>query len=238
MKIRKIAFITPEDNRMSTPAIKKFITGYKNYEIKFVVIQKDFFKFKKKISLLFIFTIKELIKIFFKKKINFSHFCKKKKIEIVYKKNVNVDEIIIQLKKYKINYLVIVSSNNIIKKKLLNVKNLKILNFHTSKLPKYRGILPIFRAYSNNEKHLGFTIHKVNRKIDDGIILSQKIIKINKKRGLLQLYETAFRIFPKLLNDAIQKPLNKINSYNESSYYSYPKIYELFKFRLERMLNL
>jgi len=238
MKKIELVFIAPEENRLSTPVIKKFITLYKNYKIKFIILQKDFFNIKKKISLTLLFSINELFRIFLKKKINFINFCKKNKIKIIYKKNVNDKEVLENIKKYKIKYLVILSSNNIIKDELLRIKGLKILNFHTSKLPKYRGVLPIFRAYSNNEKNLGFTIHKVNKKIDDGIILSQKIIKIKKKDGLLRLYELAFKSFPKLLDNAIQNPINKINNYNDSSYYSYPKIYELLKFRIKKIFNL
>ena len=78
--------------------------------------------------------------------------------------------------------------------KILRIKNVKIINFHTSKLPKYRGVLPIFE-HMNNEKEIGFSIHEVNKNIDDGKILSQKVFKIKNKRVFLIYMILHLKIF-------------------------------------------
>lgn len=52
-----------------------------------------------------------------------------------------------------------------------------IINTHPSLLPKYRGLHALVWAMLNFEKELGFTIHLMNKHIDDGDILEQ--FKIN-----------------------------------------------------------
>ena len=47
------------------------------------------------------------------------------------------------------------------------------INIHGSLLPKYRGTHSIFWAIMNFENELGYTIHEVNRNIDDGDIIYQ-----------------------------------------------------------------
>ena len=52
-----------------------------------------------------------------------------------------------------------------------------IINTHPSLLPKYRGLHSLAWAILNGEKEIGFTIHLMNEKIDDGDILHQWKIK-------------------------------------------------------------
>ena len=54
-----------------------------------------------------------------------------------------------------------------------DLKKKKYINVHGSLLPKYRGLHSIFWAIMNGEDELGYTIHKVNGRIDDGDILYQ-----------------------------------------------------------------
>ena len=234
---KNIAILSPHDDKFSSKAIIDLVNNYSYLNFKVLFLQKNFFILKKKLSLLFIFTLFEIFRILFKKNVKILEFCKKKKVFVKYTKNINEKNNLEILKKEKIDYLIILSTNNILKNKILSIKKLKIINFHTSKLPKYRGVLPIFRAYMNGENELGFSIHEVTPMIDDGKILSQKIIKIKKKESLLKLYEKAFKNFPSLVNDAIKKPLNKKNNYLLSSYFSYPKFDTLFKFKFDEIFK-
>ena len=71
----------------------------------------------------------------------------------------------------------------IIKQETLEKINIDIINFHPGLLPKYRGLFPNFYSLMNNEKNIGFTLHKVNNKIDSGQIIKKYLIPINKKDG-------------------------------------------------------
>lgn len=53
------------------------------------------------------------------------------------------------------------------------LKEKHYINIHGSLLPKYRGFHSIFWAIMNGEDQLGYTIHEVNERVDDGDILYQ-----------------------------------------------------------------
>jgi len=52
------------------------------------------------------------------------------------------------------------------------------INVHFSLLPKYRGSSPVHWAILNGERKTGVTIFKLNEKMDEGDILSQKEVDI------------------------------------------------------------
>jgi len=56
-----------------------------------------------------------------------------------------------------------------------------VINTHPSLLPKYRGMHGLVWAMLNYEEELGFTIHLVNKYIDDGDILEQFKIRYNNQ---------------------------------------------------------
>ena len=49
----------------------------------------------------------------------------------------------------------------------------RMLNFHNSPLPRYRGVRPINWALKNQEREHGVTIHEITPGIDDGPIVGQ-----------------------------------------------------------------
>lgn len=53
------------------------------------------------------------------------------------------------------------------------IEQKKYINIHGSLLPKYRGLHSIYWAIMNGERELGYTIHEINEKIDDGNIIYQ-----------------------------------------------------------------
>ena len=91
----------------------------------------------------------------------------------------------------------------------------------------------MFHAFIRDEKFVGVTVHKMNILFDDGVIISQKKIKIDKNDDLFSLYEKAFDSVPKLLENAIFKLINSdnknliVNNKSESSYFSYPNFKEI-----------
>ena len=64
---------------------------------------------------------------------------------------------------------------------LLDTPKYKAINVHASLLPKYRGGSPLHRAIINGEKETGVTIMYMAPGMDDGDIISQRRIEINKE---------------------------------------------------------
>ena len=72
------------------------------------------------------------------------------------------------------------------------INQYKTINLHPSLLPLYKGSMTYKRMIINNEKELGFTIHKVNKFIDEGRILYQKnsLIKNNDELKVINFNKT------------------------------------------------
>jgi len=112
----------------------------------------------------------------------------KKKV-INYKKNKNIAEknILIELKKNKIDFICLAGYMKILSKSFIDNFNGKILNIHPSLLPKYKGLNTHERVISNNEKYSGCTVHYVNSKLDSGKIILQKKVKVKKNDNAKKL---------------------------------------------------
>ena len=53
------------------------------------------------------------------------------------------------------------------------IENYEIINLHPSLLPKYKGLMTHKRMLINKEVEYGYSIHKVDKYLDDGEILTQ-----------------------------------------------------------------
>ncbi len=82
----------------------------------------------------------------------------------------------------------------------------KTINLHPSLLPNYKGLMTHKRMLINNENLYGFTIHLVNKSIDDGKILFQKSQNINNLNE-----EALIKAHKKLEYDSVYKALIKIS---------------------------
>ena len=91
--------------------------------------------------------------------------------------------------------LVLVNGTRIISTQILNGITAKFINTHAGITPKYRGVHGGYWALVNNDKeNCGVTIHLVDRGIDTGKIIYQKIIDVTAEDNfvtypLIQLAE-------------------------------------------------
>ena len=115
------------------------------------------------------------------KGLNFGKIYKiRKKIFDFKKQALTEKEILIYLKKKKINLICLAGFMKILSKNFIQNFNGKILNIHPSLLPKYKGLNTHERAITNRDKYSGCTVHFVNSKLDSGKIINQKKVRINK----------------------------------------------------------
>ena len=105
------------------------------------------------------------------------HFCRANSIPILYSADVNSKSYIEYLKSLKPN-LAFARINQILKKDILAIPNLKFINPHNSLLPQYRGIDGVFWGMVNNEQEFGTTIHYISEKLDSGDVIMQKAVNL------------------------------------------------------------
>ena len=89
-------------------------------------------------------------------------------------------EMLVKLKKNKINLICLAGFMKILSKNFIKKFKGQIINIHPSLLPKYKGLNTHEKAIKNKDEYSGCTVHFVNSKLDSGKIIIQKKIKIKK----------------------------------------------------------
>lgn len=87
-----------------------------------------------------------------------------------------------------------------------------IWNVHPGDLPSYRGRHPITAAFLNNEKKIGLSIHIINDKIDQGILLEKYFVKRTYQDDEPSIEKKLFKNFIKHLKKAENNYKNKKTS--------------------------
>ncbi len=159
------------------------------------------------------------------------NYAKKYNIDYLERKNVNSDEFISIIEKFKCDLFVSMSFNQIFKKRIINLPKYKIINCHAGKLPFYRGRNILNWVLINDEKEFGITVHFVDDKIDTGDIISQRSYEISDLDNYKTLLERAYVSCAEILYDTILmfkkgqvKAKKQIEIHPKGSYYSQRKI--------------
>ncbi|MGO0305859.1 methionyl-tRNA formyltransferase [Endozoicomonas acroporae] len=129
----------------------------------------------------------------------------KLKIPFIIEQNVNSDGFIEKIEKYTPDLLVSMSFNQILRERIINFAPKGFINCHAGALPYYRGRNPLNWVLINGEKSFGITVHYVDKGIDTGDIIDQKIFPISNKDNYKTLLETAITQCGYVLHSAIMK---------------------------------
>ncbi len=142
---------------------------------------------------------------------NIKKIIKNHKIKIFNVKNSqDINKIFHKILKFsKIDIILIIAFGIILSKKFFKIAKLGCYNIHPSLLPKWRGPSPIQYTLLNNDLISGITIIKINKYIDKGKIVFQKICKINKKETYNSLYKKLTLLSNKIIINILYKIYNK-----------------------------
>lgn len=139
--------------------------------------------------------------------------------------------------------IIINQSQSIIKKELLNIPKIGVLNRHNALLPKNRGRLTPFWVLYKQEKETGVSIHFVEEGIDSGDIVVQKKFPILKKDTFNSIVKKNYELAPKAMVEAIEdlekedyKPFE--NNDDQATYNTVPTLREAWRYRLRRIRNI
>lgn len=141
--------------------------------------------------------------------------------------NVNSDEAKSFLSQQDLDYIIVASFDQIIKKATRDIPKVKIINYHPSLLPKYRGPNPISWALINGETETGLSIHELTAKIDAGKVIYQRPLAISEEDNLGSLYQKlsnlAEQMSVQLVEDITTTGLPHGMAQNEEEMIYYPK---------------
>ena len=86
-----------------------------------------------------------------------------------------------------------------IPKGIIHSARIAAINIHQSLLPAYRGRHPLNWAIINGETLTGVTLHYLNERFDDGKIIKQESVKIEKNDTIMDVYQKTAKKGQKLL---------------------------------------
>jgi len=95
--------------------------------------------------------------------------------------------------------IVVAAYGKILPKEILDLPKYGSVNIHPSLLPNYRGPSPIQFAILNGDSKTGVSIILMNGKMDEGPILAQEIVEIEKDETAKSLENKLSKIASKLL---------------------------------------
>ena len=95
-----------------------------------------------------------------------------------------IDEL---FKKNNVNFICLAGYMIILERDFLEKWKKRVINIHPSLLPSFKGLEPQKQAIQKKVKFSGCTVHYVNDNIDDGEIIDQSIVKIDKKETVESL---------------------------------------------------
>lgn len=214
---------TPKTNSIKYLKKQLALFGYWNFFV--LGIQIELYKFFDRISKFFpikrFYSVKSVVK--------------KYGLLLLLPRDINDSQFLERLRKTKPD-IIVSSCPQIFKKELLSIPRFGCINRHTSLLPQYGGLMPVFWAMLNDEKEIGVTMHKMNEGIDEGQIITQKKIYLSEGDSLYGLYKKCFEISSGLVLEAIEiiekkKKFNVINKNKERTYHSFPKKEDVKLFR-------
>lgn len=149
--------------------------------------------------------------------------------------NINSPQFIQHCQQLNVEIIASVSPTQIFKEKLINLPRYGCINIHTAKLPKYRGLYPVYWAMACGEKTIGVSVHYIEKGIDTGKILLQDEVEIPSAATLDRMLTITKLKGAELLIEVI-KQLNSGTSsacyaQGEGGYFSFPtpQSYQEFK---------
>lgn len=145
-------------------------------------------------------------------------------IPVLTPKKIKSPEAVEELKKYEADLFVVAAFGQILSEEILTMPRLGCINIHASLLPKYRGAAPIQWSIIDGEKETGITIMQMDKGLDTGDILFQKVVPIldtDTGESLFdKLAEVGARFLVEVLPDIESGNIHPIKQDEEKSTYA------------------
>ena len=114
------------------------------------------------------------------------------------------DAIIQRLKSYKINLITLAGFMRILSASFVKLYPNRIMNIHPSLLPDFKGAQAIKDAFRHKAAFTGVTVHFIDAEVDNGPIILQQKVNINKRDSLASLERRIHALEHKLYPQAIK----------------------------------
>jgi methionyl-tRNA formyltransferase len=150
-----------------------------------------------------------------------------RRIPVVDAPNVNAPQVLETLRRMDVDLVVSLNCPQKLRTPILSLPAHGCINVHFGKLPRYRGLMPVFHALLNGDSSFGVTVHLMDEKLDNGDIVAQADVPIAAGDTLETLYPKGFGEASRLLDQALGafesgSVVRRPNPESERTYYTYP----------------
>jgi methionyl-tRNA formyltransferase len=148
-------------------------------------------------------------------------------IQVLPTGSVNDPEYVGRVRKLAPDVIVSVAAPEIFGAELLESAAIGCVNIHSGRLPKYRGMMPVFWQMLNSESHVTVTVHEMAAQLDSGAVLGTVDLAIRPSDRLSRLMvegkregaRLVIRVLQELAQGAASpRPLDM----EQASYFSFP----------------
>lgn len=127
-------------------------------------------------------------------------------------KRIDYDKRIIeQLKKYKVDYIILAGFMRLLSKYFVRSYKNKILNIHPALLPSFKGTHGVRDALHYGVKIAGPTVHFVDEGLDSGAIILQSALKVrdgdSEESLTRRIHKEEHKIYPRAIRLVIEGKL-------------------------------
>ena len=154
-------------------------------------------------------------------------------------KNINDKKFIHNIKNNNYDYAFSICCNQIFKNELISSFH-RVINYHSSILPKYKGLNSTLWSLLFREKYTGFSYHYIDNKIDNGCIIYQDKFKINYNHSYkkIEIFKTllARRSLQKVIS-LVTKNFKGNKQKKNGSYFGKNEIKKLITFKKIKNIN-
>ncbi|MFA6661099.1 MAG: formyltransferase family protein [Bacilli bacterium] len=139
--------------------------------------------------------------------------------------------------------IIINQSQAILKKRILSLPRIGVLNRHNALLPKNRGRLTPFWVLLHGERHTGVSIHLMVEALDAGPIIVQKKYEIDDKDNFNTLVRKNYQIASKAMIEAITLLADGFDDFidnndADATYNSTPTLKDALRYRAKMIRRL
>ncbi|MFT9003618.1 MAG: phosphoribosylglycinamide formyltransferase [Liquorilactobacillus hordei] len=114
------------------------------------------------------------------------------------------------LKQYKIDFIILAGYLRVIGAPILDNYEGRIVNLHPAYLPEYPGLHSIERAFDDQKKQTGVTVHYIDSGLDSGPIIAQKRVPIFEDDTIESLEARIHACEHKLYPEVVKSILNEL----------------------------
>ena len=174
----------------------------------------------------------------FRNKRSINTLCDEHRIPLLEVDDVNGNDLANRLEEFYPDVIVSFSAPTVFKNRLLNLPKYGCINLHCSLIPKYCGVMPSFWALLDGQSVTGCSVHTMDNRIDNGLLLAQEEVKIGSNDSMYSLIHETKAVGGDLMlsvllelfeHGSFPDPIMVVES--EREYFSWPNALDFKLFR-------